>query len=317
MGYITVGQENSTPIELYYEDHGTGQAVVLVHGYPLDGSSWEKQASELRAAGYRVVTYDRRGFGKSSKVEVGYDYETFASDLNALLTTLELTNVILVGFSMGTGEPARYATLFGTERIAKFVFLAALEPGMLDNGVPKSLFDGIVETARTDRFAWYSEFYNNFYNLEVNLGSRVSQAVVDANWATAVSSAPVAAYAVVPSWIEDFSPDVAALEASGKPVLIVHGTEDRILPIDATGRPFHATLPAAEYHEIDGAPHGMLWTHAAEVNAILLAFVRTRPLSAAGRYTGATTPAGGRRSARSGRGIPRSGCRSVRCGAWR
>jgi len=274
MAYITVGQENSTPIELYYEDHGTGQVVVLVHGYPLDGSSWEKQTSALLAAGYRVVTYDRRGFGKSSKVETGYDYDTFATDLDAVLTTLDLTDVILVGFSMGTGEPARYATLFGTDRVAKFAFLAALEPGMLDNGVPKSLFDGIAEQAKADRFAWYSDFYNNFYNLETNLGSRVSQGVVDANWATAVASAPVAAYAVVPSWIEDFRPDVAALGASGKPILIVHGTEDRILPIDATGRPFHAALPAAEYHEIDGAPHGMLWTHASQVNTILLAFAK-------------------------------------------
>lgn len=274
MGYITVGHENSTPIEVYYEDHGTGQAVVLVHGYPLDGSSWEKQASELRAAGFRTITYDRRGFGKSSKVEIGYDYDTFASDLGAVLTTLDLTDVILVGFSMGTGEPARYARLFGTERVAKFAFFAALEPGMLGNGVPQSLFDGIVATAKADRFAWYSDFYNNFYNLETNLGSRVSQAVVDANWATAVASAPVAAYAVVPSWIEDFTPDVAAVKASGKPTLIVHGTEDRILPIDATGRAFHAAHPAAEYHEIDGAPHGLLWTHAAEVNSILLAFLQ-------------------------------------------
>ena len=274
MGYITAGQENTTPIELYYEDHGTGQPVVLVHGYPLDGSSWEKQSSALLAAGYRVITYDRRGFGKSSKVETGYDYDTFAADLNAVLTELDLTDVILVGFSMGSGEPARYAKLFGTERVAKFAFLATLEPGMLGEGIPQSLFDGIIETARADRFAWFTEFYNNFYNLETNLGTLVSQGVVDANWATAAASAPVAAYKVVPSWIEDFRPDVAALEASGKPVLILHGTEDRILPIDATGRAFHAALPTAEYHEIDGAPHGMLWTHATEVNDILLAFVQ-------------------------------------------
>jgi len=274
MGYITAGQENTTPIELYYEDHGTGQPVVLVHGYPLDGSSWEKQSSALLAAGYRVITYDRRGFGKSSKVETGYDYDTFAADLNAVLTELDLTDVILVGFSMGSGEPARYAKLFGTERVAKFAFLATLEPGMLGEGIPQSLFDGIIETAQADRFAWFTEFYNNFYNLETNLGTLVSQGVVDANWATAAASAPVAAYKVVPSWIEDFRPDVAALEASGKPVLILHGTEDRILPIDATGRAFHAALPTAEYHEIDGAPHGMLWTHATEVNDILLAFVQ-------------------------------------------
>ena len=274
MGYITVGQENSTPIELYYEDHGTGQAVVLVHGYPLNGASWERQARELRAAGYRVITYDRRGFGKSSAVETGYDYNTFAGDLNTVLTTLDLNDVILVGFSMGTGELARYAKLFGTERVAKFAFLASLEPGMLGQGVPQDLFDGIAEKARGDRFAWFGEFYDNFYNLDENLGSRISQEAVNGSWNVAVQSTPVAAYAVVPSWIEDFTADVAAVRASGIPTLIAHGTADRILPIDATGRPFHEAFPEAEYVEIDGAPHGMLWTHAPEVNAVLLPFVQ-------------------------------------------
>ena len=274
MGSITVGQENSTPIELHYEDHGTGQPVVLVHGYPLDGTSWERQSRELRDAGYRVITYDRRGFGQSSKVETGYDYDTFAGDLNTVLTTLDLTDVILVGFSMGTGELARYAKLFGTERIAKFAFLASLEPGMLGQGVPQSLFDGIEATAKADRFAWFGEFYSNFYNLDENLGSRISQEVVNASWNIAAGSAPVAAYAVVPTWIEDFTADVAAVRDSGVPTLIVHGTADRILPIDPTGRAFHAAFPEAEYVEIDGAPHGMLWTHAPEVNAILLPFVQ-------------------------------------------
>ncbi|ABS01619.1 alpha/beta fold hydrolase [Kineococcus radiotolerans] len=274
MGTITVGQENSTPVELYYEDHGTGQAVVLIHGYPLDGSSWERQARELRAAGYRVVTYDRRGFGRSSKVETGYDYDTFAADLNAVLTTLDLTDVVLVGFSMGTGELARYAKLFGTERIAKFAFLASLEPGMLGQGVPQSLFDGIEAQAKADRFAWFTAFYQDFYNLDENLGTRISQQAVDASWNTATASAPVAAHAVVPTWVEDFTADVAAVRASGKPTLIVHGTADRTLPIDATGRPFHAAFPEAHYQEIEGAPHGMLWTHADEVNAVLLPFVQ-------------------------------------------
>lgn len=274
MGLITVGQENSTPIELYYEDHGTGQAVVLIHGYPLDGSSWERQARELRSAGYRVITYDRRGFGQSSKVETGYDYDTFATDLNALLTELDLTDVILVGFSMGTGELARYATLFGTDRVAKFAFLGSLEPGMLANGVPQEVFDDIDANARKDRFAWFTSFFQNFYNLDDTLGSRISQEAVDASWATATRSAPVAAYAVVPTWVEDFTADVEAVRASGKPSLIAHGTADQILPIDATGRPFHEAFPEAEYHEIDGAPHGMLWTHADEVNAILLPFVQ-------------------------------------------
>ncbi|WP_265522326.1 alpha/beta fold hydrolase [Oerskovia flava] len=278
MGYITVGQENSTDIELYYEDHGSGQPVVLIHGYPLDGNSWELQARELLAAGYRVVTYDRRGFGASSKVGTGYDYDTFAQDLDTVLETLDLRDVILVGFSMGTGELARYVKNHGHERVAKLAFLASLEPFLVqrdDNpeGVPQSVFDGIADAARSDRYAWFTQFYANFYNLDENLGSRISDEVVRANWNTAVGSAPVAAYAVVPSWIEDFRDDVEAVRAAGKPTFILHGTKDNILPIDATGRRFHAAVPDAEYVEVEGAPHGLLWTHADEVNAALLAFV--------------------------------------------
>lgn len=278
MPYITVGQENSGDIELYYEDQGSGQPVVLVHGYPLDGASWERQTRELLAAGHRVITYDRRGFGGSSKVGSGYDYDTFASDLNAVMSTLKLQDAILVGFSMGTGELARYVGTYGADRVAKLAFLASLGPFLVqtdDNaeGVPQDVFDGIVASAKADRFAWFSDFYSNFYNLDENLGTRISQAAVDGSWNVAIGSAPVAAYAVVPSWIEDFRGDVEAVKAAGIPTLIMHGTSDRILPIDNTGRPFHAALPHAEYVEIDGAPHGMLWTHADQVNAVLLQFV--------------------------------------------
>ncbi|MFI7669137.1 alpha/beta fold hydrolase [Nocardia sp. NPDC049526] len=280
MATITVGTENSTPIELYYEDHGTGQPIVLIHGYPLDGHSWERQSRELIAAGYRVITYDRRGFGQSSKVGTGYDYDTFAADLNTLLETLDLREVILVGFSMGTGELARYVNRYGHERVAKLAFLASLEPFLVrrdDNptGVPQEVFDGIAEAARADRYAWFTKFYEDFYNLGETLGSRISQQAVTASWNTATVSAPVAAYAVVSSWIEDFRDDVAAVRASGKPALILHGTKDNILPIDATGRPFHEAFPEADYVEVDGAPHGLLWTHAAEVNEALLRFVRS------------------------------------------
>ncbi|WP_306370595.1 alpha/beta fold hydrolase [Nocardiopsis sp. CC223A] len=278
MAFIKIGTENGTDIELYYEDHGQGQPVVLIHGYPLNGDSWELQARELIKAGKRVITYDRRGFGRSSKVGVGYDYDTFAGDLDTLLETLDLRDVILVGFSMGTGELARYVKNHGHERVAKLAFLASLEPFLLktdDNptGVPQEVFDGIAAAARADRYAWYTQFYKDFYNLDENLGKRISQEVVTANWNTAVGSAPVAAYAVVPTWIEDFREDVAAVRAAGKPTLILHGTADNILPIDATGRPFHAAVPDAEYVEIEGAPHGLLWTHADEVNEVLVPFV--------------------------------------------
>ncbi|MCQ1951226.1 alpha/beta hydrolase [Arthrobacter sp. zg-Y859] len=278
MGYIEVGTENSTAIHLYYEDQGAGQPVVLIHGYPLDGHSWERQTRELLAAGHRVITYDRRGFGQSSKVGSGYDYDTFAADLNTVLETLDLQDVILVGFSMGTGELARYVSRHGHERIAKLAFLASLEPYLVardDNpdGVPQEVFDGIEAAARDDRYAWFTSFYSNFYNLEENLGSRISQEAVTASWNVAISSAPVAAYAVVPTWIEDFRADVDAVRESGKPVMILHGTADNILPIDATARRFRKLVPAADYVEIDGAPHGLLWTHAGEVNKALLEFV--------------------------------------------
>ncbi|WP_020575078.1 alpha/beta fold hydrolase [Actinopolymorpha alba] len=280
MSYLTVGEENSNSVELYYEDHGAGQPVVLIHGYPLNGDSWELQSRELLSAGYRVITYDRRGFGRSSKVGTGYDYDTFAADLNAVLETLDLQDVILVGFSMGTGELARYVRSYGSARVAKLAFLASLEPFLVqrdDNpeGVPQQVFDGIVEAARRDRYAWYTQFYENFYNLEETLGERISEEVVRANWITAVGSAPVAAYAVVPAWIEDFRPDVDAVREAGLPTLILHGTADNILPIDATGRRFRELVPAAEYVEIDGAPHGLLWTHAAQVNETLLHFVKS------------------------------------------
>ena len=278
MGFISVGEENSTPVELYYEDQGAGQPVVLIHGYPLNGHSWERQTRELLAAGYRVITYDRRGFGKSSKVGVGYDYDTFAADLDTLLETLDLRDVVLVGFSMGTGELARYVARHGHERIAKLAFLASLEPYLPvrdDNpdGVPQEVFDGIEAAAREDRYAWYSQFFANFYNLDETLGDRISQDVVTASWNVAVSSAPVAAYAVVSSWLEDFRADVEAVRDSGKPTLILHGTADNILPIDATARRFHQLLPDATYVEVEGAPHGLLWTHADEVNAALHAFL--------------------------------------------
>ncbi|MGW3330529.1 alpha/beta fold hydrolase [Streptomyces rubiginosohelvolus] len=278
MGYIAVGSENSTPVELYYEDQGAGQPVVLIHGYPLNGHSWERQTRDLLDAGYRVITYDRRGFGRSSKVGTGYDYDTFSADLNALLESLDLREVVLVGFSMGTGELARYVARYGHARVAKLAFLAALEPFLVardDNpeGVPQEVFDGIAAAAKGDRYAWYTQFFADFYNLDDTLGSRISQEAVTASWNVATSSAPVAAYAVVSSWIEDFRADVQAVRDSGKPALILHGTADRILPIDATARRFRRELPEAQYVEVEGAPHGLLWTHAEEVNAALRTFL--------------------------------------------
>ncbi|MEW9555153.1 alpha/beta fold hydrolase [Nonomuraea sp. NPDC050783] len=279
MSYITVGTENTTPIELYYEDHGSGRPVVLIHGYPLSGHSWEKQTAALLEAGHRVITYDRRGFGRSSRPTKGYDYDTFAADLDIVLRTLDLRDVVLAGFSMGSGEVARYVGTYGTARLAKVAFLASLQPFLLktdDNptGVDQSVFDGILAAATADRYAYFDTFYADFYNTDENLGTRLSEAALRSSWNVAAGASAHASTAAVPTWITDFRADVAAVAASGLPALIVHGTADRILPIDATARQFRRQLPGAMYVEIEGAPHGLLWTHAAEVNEALLSFLK-------------------------------------------
>ncbi|MFC4949779.1 alpha/beta fold hydrolase [Pseudonocardia sp. GCM10023141] len=275
MSHITVGHENSVEINLNYTDRGAGQPVVLIHGYPLDGASWEKQEERLLDEGYRVITYDRRGFGKSSQPSVGYDYDTFADDLDKVLTALDLNDVVLVGFSMGTGEVGHYLACHGSARVAKAVFLASLEPFLIqtdDNptGVPQTVFDGILAAAKSDRYAWFTQFYNDFYNLDENLGTRIGEDVVRASWNTATNAGARASWAVVPSWGTDFRADIEKIDV---PTLIVHGTHDRILPIDASGREFAKRLPTATYVEIEGAPHGMLWTHADEISDLLVEFL--------------------------------------------
>ncbi|WP_433264597.1 alpha/beta fold hydrolase [Actinosynnema sp. CS-041913] len=278
MPYITVGQENSAEIRLHYTDRGAGRPVVLIHGYPLSGASWEKQEQALLAAGHRVITYDRRGFGKSDQPDTGYDYDTFADDLDRVLTALDLTGVALVGFSMGTGEVGRYLARHGAARVAKAVFLASLEPFLLkteDNptGVDAEVFDGIQAAAQADRYAWFDQFYRDFYNLDENLGSRISEAVVRTSYAVAAGAGAKASWAVVPTWLTDFRADIPKIAETGVPALIVHGTADRILPVDAAGREFAKRLPGAEYVEIEGAPHGFLWTHADEISDLLVRFL--------------------------------------------
>ncbi len=276
MPFITVGSENTASIDVYYEDHGGGQPVVLIHGYPLDGHSWEKQSAALLKAGYRVITYDRRGFGQSSQPTTGYDYDTFAADLKVVLDTLDLTDVVLVGFSMGTGEVARYLSTYGSRRIAKAAFLASLEPFLLktdDNptGVPQEIRDGIVAAVTADRYAYFTDFYKAFYNTDDNLGTdRLSEEALRNSWNVGSGASWFASSAVVPTWFTDFRGDIPKVDV---PTLILHGTGDNILPIDATGRPFHQLLPNADYVEVAGAPHGLLWTHADEVNEALLAFL--------------------------------------------
>jgi non-heme chloroperoxidase len=272
---IQVGQENSTEIRIHYEDVGNGQPVVLIHGFPLSGRSWEKQTAALLEAGYRVITYDRRGFGDSSQPSVGYDYDTFAADLDRLMSELDLRDTILVGFSMGTGEVTRYVGTYGSERVSKAVLLGVIPPFLLkteDNpeGVDGSVFDGIVEAIKADRLAYLTAFYADFYNLDDYLGKRISDEVVRDSWNVAAGAGAVGTVSCPPTWITDFRQDLPKIDV---PTLVVHGDVDRILPIDATARRLPALIADCRLVEIPGAPHGMLWTHAAEVNEALLEFV--------------------------------------------
>jgi pimeloyl-ACP methyl ester carboxylesterase len=274
--YINVGQENSTPIELYYEDHGSGSPVVLIHGWPLSGRSWERQLTALLAAGRRVITYDRRGFGKSSQPATGYDYDTFAEDLHKLVTTLDLHDFALVGFSMGGGEVARYLGTYGPERVSKAVFMAAVPPFLLktpDNpgGVDLSVFEGIKEGLAADRLAFLSQFLANFYNVDVLRGKQISDEVIRDSWNIASGASAVGTLACVTAWYTDFRKDLERIDV---PTLIIHGDSDRILPIEVTGKPTQAAIKGSRLVTVKGGPHGLNWTHADEVNRELVGFLR-------------------------------------------
>ena len=281
MASIRVGEENTAPIELHYEDMGTGQAVVLIHGFPLSGRSWELQTAALLGAGYRVITYDRRGFGQSSQPSVGYDYDTFAADLDRLMTELDLRDAVLVGFSMGTGEVTRYLANYGSERVSKVAMVGVVPPFLLhtdDNpdGLDGGVFEGIIEAIKADRLAYLTDFFDDFYNLDELLGSRISEQVVRDSWNVGASASAVGTLACPPTWITDFRHDLAKNDV---PTLIVHGDADRILPIDATARRLPALIADCQLVEIAGAPHGMLWTHGAEVNEVLVRFLGGRDVS--------------------------------------
>ena len=276
MPYVTVGNENSSSVEIYYEDHGTGQPVVLIHGYPLDGASWEKQLPVLLDVGYRVITYDRRGFGKSSQPTIGYDYDTFAGDLKTIMEKLDLRNAVIVGFSMGTGEVTRYLGTYGSERVTKAALFGPIPPFLLqtpDNpkGLPQSLFDGFKDQVTKDRYAWLKFFLDNFYNVDKFHGTRISDEAWNASFQVAAGASAYATYACIPTWLEDFRADLPKIDV---PLLVVQGTEDRILPIDATGRRLPDLVRDIRFVEIEGGPHNVGWTHPDEVNSELLKFLK-------------------------------------------
>jgi len=275
MPYAKVGKENSNDIELYYEDHGTGDPVVLIHGYPLSGASWEKQIPVLLAAGHRVITYDRRGFGKSSQPTTGYNYDTFAEDLRKLVTHLKLRDFTLVGFSMGGGEVARYMGKYGSKGVSKAVFIGSIPPFLLrtpDNteGVDGAVFDGIQKAIVADRYAFFTDFFKNFYNTDLLLGKRVSEQAVQASWNVAAAASATASLACVPTWHEDFREDLKRVDV---PTLVIHGDTDRIVPISASGQRTAKLIEGARLSVVKDGPHCITWTHADEVNSELMNFL--------------------------------------------
>jgi non-heme chloroperoxidase len=275
MPYVTVGIENDAAIEIHYEDHGSGRPVVLIHGYPLNGTSWERQERELLAHGYRVITYDRRGFGMSSQPTIGYDYDTFASDLKALIEHVDLSDVVLVGFSMGTGEVIRYLATYGSDRVDKAVLLGTIPPFVLktdDNpeGVDGKVFEDLKAAIASDRYAFFEGFFNSFYNVDDLGGTRISDRAWQASFNVAVGSSPFASYACVDTWLTDFRADLPKIDV---PVLVMHGTADRILPFEVTAARLPALLADCTVVPIEGGPHNIGWTFPDEVNKALLAFL--------------------------------------------
>jgi non-heme chloroperoxidase len=286
MPTINVGTENGADIELHYNDHGSGKPIVLIHGYPLDGNSWERQERVLLASGYRCISYDRRGFGRSSQPSTGYDYDTFAADLKALLDRLlPDEDVVLVGFSMGTGEVTRYLGTYGSAGISKAVLIGGIPPYLLqadDNpqGVPREVFDGLKQANVDDRYAFFDSFLPNLYNADVSMPERLSDSALRANWQVAAGSGPYASYACIDTWLTDFRGDLPKIDI---PVLAIHGSADRILPFEVTtGRLRDERLIAdLAVVEIADGPHNVGWTHPDEVNSALLAFLASQAAVAA------------------------------------
>ncbi len=275
MPKVIVGRENSADIEIHYEDHGAGQAVVLIHGYPLSGRAWDKQVPVLLEGGHRVITYDRRGFGQSSQPVVGYDYDTLAADLATLLEHLDLWDAVLVGHSMGTGEVTRLLGAYGSARVARGVLVSPIPPFLLEtsdnpDGVPQSVFDGFVQAAQADTPAWMKGFLDNFYNADALRGTLVSDQAYEASWNIAASASATAAVACISTWTTDFRADLPKIDV---PMLVVQGDADRVLPLDKTGKRLPGLIDDAQLVVIEGGPHAIAWTHADQVNAALLDFL--------------------------------------------
>lgn len=275
MAFLTIGKENNTDITLYYEDRGTGKPVVLIHGWPLNGASWERQTAALLAAGYRVVTYDRRGFGRSSAPSEGYDYNTMAEDLYKLIEALDLKDAAIFGFSMGGGEVARYMGKFNNGRVTKCGFVSAITPALRKDGgnpegIDPKIFDGIKAGIENDRYDFLQSFGKLFYSQGL-LTHAVSEAKLQADFVVASQSNYGAMLFTVDAWLEDFRTDIKQITV---PTLVIHGDDDKVIPLENAGARMPGLIASAKLHVVKGGPHGLIWTHAAEVNTAMLEFLR-------------------------------------------
>lgn len=277
MPFIKSSRNSATPVEIYYEDWGTGKPVVFIHGWPLDHQMWEYQLTDLANQGLRCIAYDRRGFGKSDRPWEGYDYNTMAGDLKALLDELDLNDVTLVGFSMGGGEVARYFGLYGEERVSKAVLISSVVPYMLktnDNpdGVPQEMFDEFVQKLKEDRPGFLDNFGKIFYGVNL-IKHPVSSEFLHWSWRIATSGSPKATLDCLYAFSQtDFRRDAAAINV---PVLIIHGDSDKTVPIDPSARQAARLIPNAKLIEYAGAPHGLFYTEKEKLNKDLLEFIKS------------------------------------------
>jgi peroxiredoxin len=272
----TSSLEKTKAIKLAYNDYGSGQPIVLIHGWPLNKAMWEYQEETLVNAGYRVISYDRRGFGESSKPWQGYDYDSLAKDLKDLIESLKLEDVILVGFSMGGGEVARYIGKYGSKAIAKAVLVAAVTPFMLktddNDAVDVSVFEGMKEGIAKDRPQFFKDFGKNFYNHDELKDKGISDGFLEFTWNLAMQASRKGTLDCVDSFGKtDFRDDCKKFDV---PTLIVHGAADRIVPMEVSAKNAEKLISGAELKIIEGAPHGLMVTHSEEFNSILLDFLK-------------------------------------------
>lgn len=263
--------------ELYYQDLGQGQPVVMIHGWPLSHRMWEGQITALNEAGYRCVAYDRRGFGESGKPAGGYDYDTFASDLNDLMMQLDLRDAVLVGFSMGGGEVARYLGRYGSDRVSKAMLLGAVPPFLLKTpnnpeGVDRGVFDGMLEAVKKNRVAFLEEFFPNFYNYQPGSKGVSADLIPFSKWIAWGASPLGTQQCIVAFGTTDFRKDLKKFTV---PTLVVHGDSDRIVPFDVSGKRSHEMIKGSRLEVLNGAPHGFAATHSQQLNELMLDFLRS------------------------------------------